>query len=166
MDYKYIEQLLNRYFEGDTSLQEEQILKAFFAQGTDDMPQELSQYVPLFEMLGEKETLGEDFDRRMMAMTEDAERVKARTISLAERFRPLFRVAAMVAIVLTLSNAINQSFRQDEVWVDADNYASVGVQVVTTDSPAMAYEQNTDSLAFGKEGLPLPADSLKEGLLN
>ena len=29
MDYKYIEQLLDRYFRAETTLQEEQILKAF-----------------------------------------------------------------------------------------------------------------------------------------
>ena len=31
MDYKYITQLLERYWEGTTSLEEEQILKAFFS---------------------------------------------------------------------------------------------------------------------------------------
>lgn len=165
MDYKYIEQQLERYFKGETTLQEEQILKAFFAQGTDDMPQELSQYAPLFEMLNEKEVLDEDFDKRMLALTEESVQVKARTISLTERLRPLFRVAAVVAIILTLGNAINQSFRQDEVWVDADDFAAVGV-VVSTGSPAMAYEQNADSLAFTKEGIPVPTDSLQEGRLN
>ena len=32
MDYKYIEQLLERYWEGETTLQEEAILRAFFSQ--------------------------------------------------------------------------------------------------------------------------------------
>ena len=30
MDYKYIEQLLERYWEGETTLQEEAILRTFF----------------------------------------------------------------------------------------------------------------------------------------
>ena len=30
MDYKYIEQLLERYWNCETSLEEEQILRAFF----------------------------------------------------------------------------------------------------------------------------------------
>ena len=36
MDYKYIEQLLERYWEGETTLQEEAILRAFFSQ--EDVP--------------------------------------------------------------------------------------------------------------------------------
>ena len=53
MDYKYIEQLLDRYFRAETTLQEEQILKSFFAQGAEDMPQDLQQYAPLFAVIGE-----------------------------------------------------------------------------------------------------------------
>ena len=36
MDYKYIEQLLERYWQCETSLEEEQILQAFFRQ--EDIP--------------------------------------------------------------------------------------------------------------------------------
>ena len=32
MDYKYIEQLLERYWNCDTTLEEEQILRTFFSQ--------------------------------------------------------------------------------------------------------------------------------------
>ena len=32
MDYKYIEQLMDRYWECETSLEEEQILRTFFSQ--------------------------------------------------------------------------------------------------------------------------------------
>ena len=46
MDYKYIEQLLERYWEGETTLQEETILKAFFSQP--DIPENLRKYCDLF----------------------------------------------------------------------------------------------------------------------
>ena len=80
---------------------------------------------------------------------------------LADRLRPLFGAAAVVAILLTLGNAINASFQQDDTWVDADEYAKRGMQV-NTDEPAVAYEQITDSLAFPRQskGLSTPADSL------
>jgi len=168
MDYKYIEQLLDRYFQGETTLNEEQILKAFYAQGADDMPKELAEYTPLFAVMNEQPTLGDDFDERLLKMTEEQKEVKARTISLAERLRPLFGAAAVVAILLTLGNAINQSFKQDDTWVDADEYAQRGRVGVNIDEPAVAYEQNSDSLLLGKEarGSATLADSIPTGGLN
>lgn len=168
MDYKYIEQLLDRYFEGETTLQEEQILKTFYAQGVEDMPQEISKYAPIFAMLDEKETLGDDFDDRLLRMTEGNVAVKARTISLVERLRPLFGAAAVVAILLTLGNAINQSFKQDDTWVDADEYARRGRVEVNTNEPAMAYDSSVDSLVLVNEGMRVatPVDSLSAGGIN
>ncbi|MBR1414590.1 MAG: pyruvate ferredoxin oxidoreductase [Prevotella sp.] len=166
MDYKYIEQLLDRYFQGETTLQEEQILKAFYAQGTADMPQELGQYAALFEVLTDRETLGDDFDERMTRLVEGTDvkpaTVKARTISLTERLRPLFGAAAVVAILLTLGNAINQSFKQDDTWVDAEEYAQRGAKPANGE-PAVAYEQSTDSLTAIKDGLnaTVETDSLR-----
>ena len=100
MDYKYIEQLLDRYFRAETTLQEEQILKTFFAQGAEDMPQELQQYAPLFAAFDEQPVLGDDFDERVLAQLPadivplQPKQVKARTIRLTERLRPLFGAAA------------------------------------------------------------------------
>ena len=39
MDYKYINQLLERYWKCETSLEEEEILRTFFSQ--DELPAEL-----------------------------------------------------------------------------------------------------------------------------
>ena len=46
-DYKYIEELLESYFRAETSLQEEQILNAFF-QDENQVPQHLKAYRALF----------------------------------------------------------------------------------------------------------------------
>ena len=94
--------------------------------------------------------------------------VKARTVSLAERLRPLFGAAAVVAILLTLGNAINQSFKQDDTWVDAEEYAQRGQVKVDANEPAVAYEQNSDSLLLGKEARTAisVSDSLTSGGLN
>ncbi len=102
MDYKYIEQLIERYWACETTLQEEAILRAFFSQP--DVPESLRKYQALFTYELEKEKpLGEDFDARMLeqiGMTP-----KAKTVTLKRRLMPLFRAAAIVAIVLTLGNA-------------------------------------------------------------
>ena len=147
MDYKYIEQLLNRYFAAETTLQEEQILKSFYAQHDNDMPESLRQYALLFSALESDEVLGDDFDERILQMTEGVETpvVKARTISLVQRLRPLFSAAAVVAIILTLTNAMNLQFKSEttsseEIVVAAD------IEKPAPGTPTLAYDQDQDQL--------------------
>ncbi len=70
MDYVYIEQLIDRYFEAATTIEEERILRAFFSQR--DVPQHLRRYAPIFLMeageIAEKPRLDEHFDRKIMGM--------------------------------------------------------------------------------------------------
>lgn len=110
MDYKYIDQLLERYWNAETSLEEEEILRAFFSQA--EIPAELEQYRQLFAYMQTEpktDVLGEDFDERILSMTETQEPVKARTITLTQRLMPLFKAAAVIAVILTLSNAMQSS---------------------------------------------------------
>jgi hypothetical protein len=93
----------------------------------------------------QEDALGDDFDERLLRMTEENTQVKARTISLTERLKPLFRAAAIVAIVLTLSNALNQSMVDNATWVDESNYALEQI-APSANEPAMAYEQFVDTL--------------------
>ena len=102
MDYKYIEQLLERYWQCETTLQEEAILRAFFSQP--DIPEELRKYGDLFTYQAEKEeSLDDRFDMRILEKIGEAP--KARIVTLKDRLMPLFRAAAIVAILLTLGNA-------------------------------------------------------------
>ena len=120
MDYKYIEQLLERYWQCETTLQEESILRTFFSQ--DDVPAELQQYKTLFAIQQEKPKLSDDFDARILEMIGDEEKPKAKLVSLTTRLMPLFRAAAVVAIILTLGNAAQAPW--DRGWDDPkDAYA-------------------------------------------
>ena len=101
MDYKYIEQLLERYWQGETTLQEEDILRSFFSQP--DIPDNLRKYQPLFS-LEQEEPLGDDFDARILEMIGEEE-PKTKIVTLTSRLMPLFKAAAIVAIILTLGNA-------------------------------------------------------------
>ena len=99
MDYVYIEQLIDRYFEAATTIEEERILRAFFSQR--DVPQHLRRYAPIFLMeageIAEKPRLDEHFDRKIMARLE-AEglapevHVTAVKMTFADRIRPLCRI--------------------------------------------------------------------------
>jgi len=111
MDYKYIEQLIQRYFECQTTLQEEEILKAFFTQ--EEVPVKLLKYKDLFcyeQTQPQQEGLGEDFDEKIMRMIEEPKVVKAKTIKLSERLRPLFKAAAVVAIILSIGMAAQMPY--------------------------------------------------------
>ena len=125
MDYKYIEQLLERYWACETSLQEEQILRTFFQQ--EDVPAHLMPYKSVFDVQQEQAepTLNEDFDARMLQMIE-GETVKALPFGGAGRgtawgafFRPLYQAAGLVALILTIGMAAQRSFEE----VDAPQHA-------------------------------------------
>ena len=132
MDYKYIEQLLERYWEAATTPQEEMILRAFFSQ--DELPEHLAQYQPLFvyeQTAATEQPLGDDFDRRMLERigqrTDEAPMkvvVKAQRLTFASRLRPLFRAAAAVAIVAVLGIAAQSAFRQTNQTNEAWDYNS------------------------------------------
>ena len=121
MDYKYIEQLLERYWQCETTLQEEAILHTFFSQ--EDVPAELQQYTALFANQKPEEALGDDFDARILAMVGQEEtKPKAKVVTLTSRLMPLFRAAAVVAIILTIGNAAQAPW--DRGWDDPkDAYA-------------------------------------------
>ena len=95
MDYSFIDKLLERYWQCATSLEEEEMLKAFFRQK--EIPQRFEQYRSLFnyEDLAASEHLGADFDEKMIRMVEQPV-VRARRIPFAVRFRPFFKAAAAV----------------------------------------------------------------------
>ena len=140
MDYKYIDQLLERYWRGKTSLQEEEILRMFFSQ--EDIPAALLPYRDLFvyeQNEKEMEKLGDDFDQRILGMIQEDEPVKARVITMRHRLMPLFKAAAVVAILLTLGNAMQVAFSDGDVRQVTSSAAAVehsrkGLSVAKADS--------------------------------
>ncbi len=149
MDYKYIEQLVERYFQCETSLQEEQILKAFFAQKEQEVPSQLRQYIPLFAAMQAEGQLGDDFDKRILAMTQGPVEVKARTISLSQRMRPLLRAAAVVGLLFMIGTAVDHSVKTTQQQTDEINYAAYKD---TYSDPAVAYDQVEDALQLISDG--------------
>ena len=144
MDYKYIEQLLERYWQGVTTLQEEAILRAFFCQP--DIPEHLQKYQPLFA-LEKEEVLGDDFDARILEMIGEEE-PKAKIVNLTSRLMPLFKAAAIVAIILTLGNAAQAPWNYG--W---DN---------PKDEYAKFHQQNTDSVNLLS---PVQAENISDSSL-
>ena len=71
MDSKYIEQLLERYWQCETSLEDEAELRAFFSGS--DVPKHLLRYKDLFvyQQLQQEVHLCEDFDALVLAEVYD-----------------------------------------------------------------------------------------------
>ena len=141
MDYKYIEQLMERYWNAETTLEEESILRSFFRQ--ENIPAEMEPLRALFADEATDEVLGDDFDARMMEMIREEEApkvVKAREITLTQRLKPLFKAAAIVAIILSLGNAAQAPW--DNSWNNnqLDEYASYQYELdsVAATSPIQA----------------------------
>ena len=129
MDYKYIEQLLERYWEGESTLQEEAILRAFFNQ--EDVPACLMKYKSLFDCGLQEETLGDDFDARILSSIGQEEPKKAKIITIVSRLKPLFKAVAIVAIILTIGNAAQAPWNYG--WENPeDEYARYRQQQVDT----------------------------------
>lgn len=114
MDYKYIEQLVERYFNCETSLQEEQILRTFFNQ--ENVPENLSQYAPLFcyQASEREEGLSDEFDARILELIgEDCmsgRRIAPRRFAI---LAPFLRAAAVVACVLTIGGAAEKAMQTE-----------------------------------------------------
>ena len=108
MDYKYIEQLIDRYFKGETTLEEEHILREFFAQGS--VPEHLLQWQQLFRSEAELTSahLDEQFDSRVLELVGE-KHVEARRITFSRRLRPLFKAAAFVAFAIVIGTAVEHA---------------------------------------------------------
>lgn len=147
MDYKYIEQLLERYWQCETSLEEESQLRAFFSK--EEVPAHLLPYKDLFVyQLVQRETgLGEDFDARILAQIERPV-VKAKRLTWTGRFMPLLKAAAVVALMLSLGNVAQHTFfANDALDYNYDAYTD------TYDDPEVAYKQVSSALMILSEGI-------------
>ncbi len=157
MDYKYIEQLLERYFNAETSLEEERMLRTFFSQ--EDIPAEMQQWRALF-VADEEEVLGDDFDDRILeaiGKTPVAEevQVKARQVSLTQRLIPLFKAAAVVAIILTVGGALQAPF--DNSWNKPEDYARYQQELDSVSAVSPVQAENITDVAKDSTKVLMPS---------
>lgn len=99
MDKHIIPALLDKYFEGLSSLEEEQQLKQFFAQP--DLPADLAVYQPLFQWQAAEKArrLPDDFDEQLLAIIAEQDR---QPLFRRIMIHPLSRVAAVAVLSIGL----------------------------------------------------------------
>lgn len=148
---KHIEELLQRYWLCETSVEEEARLRAFFSSA--DVPAHLCRYKAWFAYMDEchSEGLGEDFDARVLAAA-GVPVVKAKRVTLMSRFQPLFKAVAVVAVVVGLGGVVQRSFFADVEEVTIGD--TIGRQIST---PSVALSGEVPDVAAEKQKL----DSLK-----
>ncbi|MCI1681409.1 MAG: hypothetical protein LKI39_02510 [Bacteroides sp.] len=136
MDCKQIEQLLERYWRCETSLEEEAQLRAFF--NGSEVPEHLLRYKDLFvyQQAQQEVSLSDDFDERVLAEIEP-QVVKAKRLTLSIRLMPLFKAAAVVAIIFSLGNVMQHSFFGNVKEVAAAD--TIGKQI---SAPSVAFSED------------------------
>ena len=131
MNTTEIEKLIEKYFEGQTSLAEENRIREFFNHR--QVPPHLASYADLFryyEAAGKEVISNPDFDRELMSKL-----TGPRVISLTPQRKKLYYITSIAATILLLCGLIF-TFR-------ADIFKNPGNQVLkdTYSDPAMAYTE-------------------------
>lgn len=148
MDFKTSE-LLNKYWEAESSLQEEQELKELVSDSTDT---ELEEEKALFAHFGQKKSveLDESFDADLLTQIEGMEEEKgARVISMKDYFRRYASIAAAV-LVLCISGALYYQQQQQYEMED------------TFDDPELAYIELKKQLLMVSQFLNKGESTLNE----
>lgn len=152
MNIKEIEKLTGMYFEGETSLAEEKLLREFFA--GDDVPPHLIQYQPLFRFFADEaaETLSEEKQLETLNRKMDQYRDEVSVIPVHPGKRRLYYfsgIAAGLLILLSLVFVIRNEIGR------RNNTLQPGV------SPEMAYSQTKQALLLVSVGLNTGIESVQ-----
>jgi hypothetical protein len=137
METRRAEILLEKYFEGHSSLQEEQELRDFFRDNR-DLPEALEMNRPFFEGLDEpvKEMEEQAFAERITGAIEKRERMIQRK-RFTQRMSWVAGVAAALMVALfTLNIWSNHERQQDQLAMNEPQ------------NPKQAYEMSMDALKF------------------
>lgn len=170
MNYKYIEQLIERYFAAETSVAEERILRAFFTEAECNVPSHLQQYTSLFRFVAEESeapaVLGEEFDEKLIARLRakgDMPEVHVRAIkmTLGARLRPLWRAAAAVTLLVAIAGTAEEA-------IDKTTSIPMNLQAVeathgvdSTDATHSPYRQVQEGLKMAITNDTLPQVSTR-----
>ena len=162
MDYKYIEQLLERYWACETTLEEEQILHTFFLQ--ENLPAHLEAYKSIFALQNEQAQpkLSADFDTRVLQRIGEEQKPRetfhAHRITFRQRLRPLYQAAGLVALLLTIGTAAQHSIAENNEENQPPTYATTE----EPDTQVNAYKAIPNQQSASLQTSAIPADTLNQ----
>ncbi|GHV26377.1 hypothetical protein FACS1894176_06990 [Bacteroidia bacterium] len=140
MEQVKIKQLLERYWQCETSVEEERELRAFFSE--QEIPEDLKQYQPLF--------VWENKQKNITTNQANIFTQPKKTFRIG--FYPLLKIAASVLIVATFGISVYTYYQQEKMMdvlfsesaSDAvEPTPNAGVVVAKAYSPVTGVEQDT-----------------------
>lgn len=146
MNRDRIHELLNKYWNCETSLAEEQELRRFFSE--EELPEELQRYSPLFSYIREEQAprLSAEFDQRLQESLRKAE-IPVIPHHLSRR-TTLTRIAASILLLLGVGVSLYFITRQQNnpQYVERGNEETEVLEQATN-----ALEKLADALRLSEE---------------
>ena len=133
-----ISQLVEKYFEGATNLEEEGKLKDYF--NSDEVKDSLKQYQPLFQYFEQEKAqhVSADFDNKLFEKIESA---GAKIVPMRTFRRRLMRVAAVAAVLLGA-----YMFLQEPVGPPDNGPVAIDWSAHEINDEQLAYEETVKAL--------------------
>lgn len=149
MDCKHVEELLERYYNGQTTLEEESELRIFFLEN--DVPQQFPADKDLFiyQQQQQELTLGKEFEDRVLSLTEEKKARKPHSFWYHGLRPALIKSVAVVALVVISGSIIRNLFFDGETTFDY-NYESY---TDTYTDPDVAYQKVSSALFIVAKGI-------------
>lgn len=145
MNDKRIDILLEKYWNCETSVLEEQELQAYF--NSSNISDELRPLAPMFSYKQHQQSLSlsDDFERKLNESIRQAER-KSKYITI-KIFEPLLRIAASVVLILGIGISVYLFAKRDnQVFAETYNDPHIAVQ-----QAALALEKLSSALQTSEE---------------
>jgi hypothetical protein len=148
-NYQHIAQLLDKYWEGETTLAEDKMLQTFFASET--IPVEFQAFQSIFQAKNDiqTQTLSDDFDINLLAILENKKEAKEETkiIQLQnkqaaelQKWRFVAGIAASIALILAVYIVIPKT--------ETVEIAKIELTEEEHEKALVAYEQTKMALMF------------------
>jgi hypothetical protein len=148
-NYQHITQLLNKYWEGETTLAEDKTLQTFFASET--IPVEFQAFQSIFQAKNDiqTQTLSDDFDINLLAILENKKEEKEETkiIQLQnkqaaelQKWRWMAGIAASIALILAVYIVLPKT--------ETVKIAKIELTEEEHEKALVAYEQTKMALMF------------------
>lgn len=160
MTFTTINELIEKYFTGETSLEEEQILRGYF-KGSNIDPRLLS-YTPLFQFFEKEKDIVFD-DSKMPKFQKPKSEITPPKFNIL-RGGYFWKIAATLAFLVVGSVAIFKVFEPKSPQIVAHRGAKI-IVLDGDDDPEVAYEKVKEALSLVSKKMKKGTDETTDGLI-